>query len=387
MKILLTGAHFTPAQAVIEELISINNSSFQPGDGRLSNDQGNKPLEIVYVGRKTTREGDNSPSIESQILPKLGVKFISITTGRLQRSFSLFTIPSLLKIPVGIIQAFYILSTEKPDIIVSFGGYVALPLVLVGWLLSIPSIIHEQTLVSGLANKISAIFAKKIAITFEGSTKGNNVVVVGNPLRKELINEPKPTDEIKTFINKASNQKLPLIYITGGNQGSHVINQVVGEALGELLKKAFIIHQTGDSKFLDFDKLSEIKKNLAEEKYLIKKWVSVEDLSLILRKTDLCVSRAGVNTLYELAYFGIPTIAIPIPFLYQDEQTKNAKFFEKIGMVEIIAQKELSKKTLTDKIFQLIKNINSAKMKAKNSRNIVKVDAAKKMVLEIFSCI
>src|SRR3989344_9001367 len=116
MKILITGAHFTPAVATIEELKKVENE------------------EIVYVGRNTTLEGDRTQSVESKVLPALGVKFIPIIAGRLQRSFTPYTIPSLLKIPIGWIQALYIILSEKPDVILSFGGYVAVPVVIVGWL-------------------------------------------------------------------------------------------------------------------------------------------------------------------------------------------------------------------------------------------------------------
>ena len=82
MRILITGAHFTPAVAVVEEL--------KKRDG----------LEIIYVGRSATMEGDNTLSQEAQVLPKLGVRFISITTGRLQRFLSPYFVISLLKIPL-----------------------------------------------------------------------------------------------------------------------------------------------------------------------------------------------------------------------------------------------------------------------------------------------
>src|SRR3989344_8533303 len=98
MKILVTGAHFTTAMAVIEELQK------QPN------------IELVYVGRKTTREGDSSPSPESKIIPEMGVRFIPIITGRLQRSFTIYTIPSLLKIPIGLLQSFWIIFREKHKI-------------------------------------------------------------------------------------------------------------------------------------------------------------------------------------------------------------------------------------------------------------------------------
>src|SRR5947209_5343804 len=132
MKILIAGAHFTPAQAVIEELKQANQRTREL-DGQ--------EIEIVYVGRKTTREGDPTPSVESQVLVKLErVKFVPITAGRFSRVFDFWAVVSLLKIPIGFIQAPIILLKEKPDIIVSFGGYVAVPLVVWGWLLSKPII-------------------------------------------------------------------------------------------------------------------------------------------------------------------------------------------------------------------------------------------------------
>src|SRR5258708_5429670 len=261
MKVLITGAHFTPAQAVIEEL------------------QKFPEVKLIYVGRKTTREGDTTSSVESQVLPKLGVKFVPITTGRLRRVLDIWTVISLLKIPVGFIQAPFILMKESPDVIVSFGGYVGVPLVIWGWFFSIPIIVHEQTLVSGLANTISNIFATKIAVSFDKdySFKREKIILTGNPMRKELLEGSKniPAD-IKKAIQSAKSEKLPLIYITGGNQGSHTINTSVADVLEELTKKAVVIHQTGDSEFKDFESLSEKKKDLKNpDRYLVKKWVYV----------------------------------------------------------------------------------------------------------------
>src|SRR3990167_11273168 len=99
MNILITGAHFTPAVAVIEQLKKYPD------------------ISITYVGRKYTQEGDDSSSVESQVIPTLGVKFISLITGRLQRSFTRYTILSILKIPIGFVQAFYIILKEKPDVV------------------------------------------------------------------------------------------------------------------------------------------------------------------------------------------------------------------------------------------------------------------------------
>src|SRR3989344_6440377 len=189
MKVLITGAHFTTAVAVIEELKNLSALPYRQAGGR----QDKENIEIVYVGRKTTMEGDSSPSAESQILPKMGVKFIPIVAGRLQRSFTLYTVPALLKIPVGFLQSIYIILREKPDVVVSFGGYVGVPVVFVSWLWSIPILIHEQTLVSGLANKISGLFADKVAVSFnmEHSFNKEKVILTGNPIRKEILRHDK----------------------------------------------------------------------------------------------------------------------------------------------------------------------------------------------------
>lgn len=363
MKILITGAHFTPALAVIEELKKIDPT-----------------ISIVYVGRSNTLEGDNVRSIESQLLPSVGIRFIPIIAGRIQRRISIYTILSLLKIPIGFIQSLFIIVNEKPDLIVSFGGYVAVPLVLTSWLWSIPILIHEQTLVSGLANKFSALFANKICVSFAENDlfKDKKAVLTGNPIRQELLTPGILPHELEQFIDKAKKEKLPLIFVTGGNQGSHVINMAIKDALLDLLKISFVIHQTGDSKYQDFNKLSEIK----HERYVVTKWVGAE-IGGILSQVDLIISRAGANTLIEAAFFKKPVLAIPIPYIFQDEQYKNAKYFEKLGLVTILPQSRLNGNSLIESVKSIFKSYDEVKQKAMGAENIVIQDAAKRVALEV----
>ena len=349
-KILITGAHFTPAVAIIEEL------------------KKHKGVDIVYIGRNTTREGDSSPSVESQVLPKLGVKFIPIIAGRLQKGFSAYTIPSLLKIPIGFLQALYFVLKEKPNIILSFGGYVAVPTVAVGWLLSIPIIIHEQTLVFGLASQISSFFADKIVLSFNDDSRINEkTIVTGNPLRLMITQTQKRVKK---------NQK-PTILITGGNQGSHTINENVEKCLDKLTKLAAIIHISGDNKFKDFERLEKLQN----EDYTVRKWIG-EEYGRVLSKVDLVVSRAGINTLSELAYLGIPALVIPIPYLYKDEQNKNARFFEDLGLVKTLPQSKLSPKSLLLNLRVMLKDLDNLKKSAKEAKKVINIDAAKKVALE-----
>lgn len=358
MKILITGTHFTPAQAVIEELQKFPNT------------------QIVYLGRKFTQEGDRIPSVESQVLPKMGIKFIPLVTGRIRRIFDIQTVFSLFKIPIGFIQAFYFVVKENPDVVLSFGGYTGVPIVFSSWLLSKPIIIHEQTLVSGLANRVSGFFADKIAVSFQTDYPFDKkkVILTGNPIRKEFLGEKNESDGI------------PTIYVTGGNQGSHIINQTIEEKLNELTKNYHVFHQTGDSKFKDFERLSLKREKMKyKNRYLVKKWFDSSEVKEIFKKASLVISRAGANTLLELAYFGIPAIIIPLPYLYKNEQMINARYFQKLGLCKVLTQDSLSSDTLLKQIKAIFSKFDIIKREASRARNIVIDDSAQRVAQEVLT--
>lgn len=369
MKVLITGSHFTPAQAVIE----VFKSTYPD-------------VEMVYVGRKYSIEGDKTSSVESQQIPNLGVKFIPITTGRMQVAFSRYTIPSLLKIPIGFIHAFWILLQEKPNVVLSFGGYVSVPIVVVSWLLSIPIIIHEQTLITGLSNRICSLFASKIAVSFNKKYSFNKakLIVSGNPIREEVIHpKSKISNDLVTYFKNAKKDKLPVILITGGSQGSHIINQVIEKVLDHLVNITYVIHQTGDSNFGDFDRLKDKKANFdLSDRYFVEKWLTASQMGHILKQVDLVISRAGVNTLLELAYFGIPSLVIPIPYLYKDEQMVNAEFFRNLGLVKILPQQHLNEKNLLFNIQQILNGLNNFKKQAQRAKMVIIPDAAQTVAIE-----
>lgn len=133
----------TPAQAVIDVLQKKYPS-----------------WNIVWVGRKYAFEGTKTQSAEYTYIVRLGIPFVSLTTGRLQRKFSRYTIPSLLKIPIGIIQSILILKKYRPTLVLSFGGYIGLPVALAAYILRIPVLTHEQTHHIGMSNKIIGSIAK-----------------------------------------------------------------------------------------------------------------------------------------------------------------------------------------------------------------------------------
>jgi UDP-N-acetylglucosamine--N-acetylmuramyl-(pentapeptide) pyrophosphoryl-undecaprenol N-acetylglucosamine transferase len=352
MKILITGGHLSPALAVIEKL---------------------KNNQVYYVGRKHTFEGDSAVSLEYQEISKLGIPFFALTTARLQRKFTKHTVPSLIKFPLGFTQSLRILRQIKPDVVLGFGGYVSLPVVLAAFFLKVPIVIHEQTLEAGLANKIEARFASKICISWAASEKyfpQKKAVLTGNPLRGIVLNA-------KPFKEEAG---LPKIYITGGSSGSHIINSLVEKSLEKLLEKFTVVHQTGDARaYADFEKLqlavNKLKPTIAKN-YHPQKFFSPEEVANNLSRANLVVGRAGINTVTELIYFRTPAFLIPLPFSQRNEQLKNALFLKELGIGEIGFQNELTPEIFVKKILDMLKNLDKYQLK----ENVLVTDAADKII-------
>ncbi len=362
-RIVVTGGHLTPALAVIEELRK----------------QG---WEIIFIGRKYALEGEKTLSVEYKTVNDLGIKFFSITTGRLQRSFTRYTLFSLTKIPLGVIQSFYWLIKFRPKVIVSFGSYVALPVALAGWLLRIPIITHEQSVVPGLATKIISRFAQKICISWPETEKyffQEKVILTGNPIRPEIFKSA----GAKLAHSWGVSSNLPLIYITGGSLGAHVINKAVGQILPELLKKYRLVHQCGDAKaFNDYENLQFMSSKLPsplKERYFLAKYVESQDIGWILGSADLVICRAGANTVSELAALGKPAVLIPLPWAGQKEQMENAKLLEEAGTAVILPQERLAGESLFQTIDSLIKNIDHYKNNGQKAKSLIKSQAAQRL--------
>lgn len=358
MKIVLIGGHLAPALSVLEALP--------------------KNTDVLFIGRKYALEGDNALSLEYQTITSLKVPFVGLNTGRWQRKLTKFTLFSLLKLPLGIIKSFLILIKFKPDVVVGFGGYVCVPVIFCAFILRIPVVIHEQTMGVGVANKIVSRFAKKICISWNSSREyfpKDKVVLTGNPIRKF----PSLNYKFSIF-----NNKLPMIYVTGGSSGSHFINVLIEGIIEKLLKTYNIIHQVGDAQeYHDFDRLKRLRESLPEElreNYILEKFIDPSHVGDLLRLSSLIISRSGMNTVTELIYFEKPSILIPFPFSQSDEQLKNAEFLEKIGLSIVLRQSDANRKKLLQTINLMSRNINNYKINKPEFRNLNGQNAAQNII-------
>lgn len=349
---MIIGGHVTPALAVIEEI------------------RKRTEWDIVWVGRKLAMEGEIIPSLEYQLIPNLDIPFYTLDTGRFQRKMTRWTIPSLLRTPRGFFQALLLLLRVKPSVVLSFGGYLSFPVTLAAWILRVPIVVHEQTVSSGLANRMASTLADVIAVSHATSSVDfphHKTVITGNPLRGS--------------ITRASRKltKPPLIFITGGSQGSRPVNRLVAPIISKLLEKYKIVHQTG---VLDYKEVIRKRNNISSvvrRRYRIIPSLSPDEAAHTLSRAALVIGRSGANTTAEIAWLGIPAILIPIPWSERGEQERNARLLEWVGLARVLPQDETTPKMLLNSVTYMFDNPPTLRI-MRAARRLVKRDAAKRLV-------
>ncbi len=327
IRILVTGGHLTPAMAVLNELKKRGYSNF------------------IWVGHKYNQQGNMEVSPEYKTVSMQNIPFIELQTGKLTRKWTRQTfiegIKQFLMIFVGLVKSLFIVLKHRPGLILSFGGYLAVPIVIWAKLLGCKVVTHEQTIVTGLANKIISKFADKILISFEDSKKYFNpkkTVLTGNPIRRDIFT-PKSDSLTKDF-----SEQLPILLIYGGNQGAHEINKRIFSILNRLLDEFNIIHQTGNSSATnDYQAALHLQGTLPAHlrvRYVVKDYILPDEVGEALNKADLIFGRSGANNVAEILALGKLAILMPIPWSSHDEQTRNAQLVASTGLGYVVTQKD-----------------------------------------------
>lgn len=362
MKILLSGAHLTPALAMIDFI------------------QANHPEhELFFVGRLYSQEKLGQKAVEKEEVEKRGVKFIPFSASKFVNYSFMAKIGTFLTFPRTVAKAREILTKEKIDVFLSFGSYLAVPFAIAAKSLGVAVVTHEQTVVMGKANQFISTIANKVAISYpetEQYLKRKDFVVTGNPVRSRLFAKDlkRPTWLPKTAKN--------ILLIMGGNQGSFIINDLIKNNLEKLLNSYFIIHQCGRANKIrdSFKELEQERKKLPKElseKYFIKEWIESEDLFWIYQNAEFAISRSGANAVLELSLAPLPAILIPLPNTYQNEQLANALVMQKIDGALVLQQEHLNSITFLDSVAHLEKN--HKEMRLSLARNHFYQDASAKL--------
>lgn len=290
---------------------------------------------IVYIG--------STNGVEKELVQsKTDIEYFGIDCVKLVRGKFFANLMLPFKLIRAISQAKKLLKQIKPDVIFSKGGFVSVPVVLSANKLKIPVVCHESDLSMGLANKICTKKAKCVCTTFEKTTqiakqKNINAVFTGSPVIKKEITQEQ-INGLKLQLRIPQNQKILLV--TGGSLGSQAINSAVFDAIGELSKQFFVVHLVG-------------KGNL-NPKIKAKNYVQIEfsgDMPTLIKMADVVVSRAGSNTIFELAFAKKPMLLIPLPKgASRGDQVENAQYFSECGFANVLVQSELTPNALIDAV-------------------------------------
>lgn len=345
MTLYLTGGHLTPALAIIDAI-----------------QKKREDVTLIFFGRDFSQQASSQPSRERAEMQERQIPFVALDAPKMHRTNLIQNILELPKVPRTLFTILKQFRASKPDVILSFGGYLALPVCLLGKVFGARVITHEQTVVAGLANQVIAHVADVIALAHEESVaffpKGKTVLT-GNPIRESLFREYKtpPSWFQPTSVDK------PIVFITGGSQGSHVINQTVRTLLARLLRTYVIVHQCGPSQGQEVLKeLEREREKLPAElqgNYVVREWIEAKEVSFFFRQSHFIICRAGANTVQEISLVGVPAIFIPLAYAYNDEQLKNAQLLVQKDAALLIAQKDLYPETLWEAIQDLERRYES----------------------------
>ncbi|GAB3438003.1 undecaprenyldiphospho-muramoylpentapeptide beta-N-acetylglucosaminyltransferase [Streptomonospora sediminis] len=368
-----TGGHTYPALTAVNALRSRLESS---GRG----------LEVLWVGA--------ADSLESRVAAANGIPFQEVATGKIRRAKNPLKLASpenirdMGKAFRGVFQSRRVVSDFRPDVVLATGGYVAVPIGLAGRMAGRPLVVHEQTVLLGLANKVLARAGARMAVTSEntlellsGSARAN-AVVTGNPVRPAVL-EGQAELGAKGLGFEGHNPDLPTVYVTGGAQGAVQINNTVRDLLPWLLERANVVHQCGEN---NYEALREATPDLDAEtaaRYHLTAFVGPE-LPDVLALADVVISRSGAGTIAELTALGKAAVLIPLASSAGDEQRHNARHLQEAGAAFALPD-EVTPELLREKLEPLLDDPDRRTAVAAKAREHGKPDAADRLVDVVLS--
>ena len=356
-----TGGHVLPAIAVVEELRARD-----------------LPHDLLWVGDKK--------GVESRIAAENRIRFAAIPTGKLRRYLSFENLVDATRIPVGIVAGWHQVRRFQPDVIYSTGGAVSVPTLVLGHYLA-PVLTHEQTAQVGLANKVASKYATTFAAGFEEAAviarkHCKNVIVTGNPVRASLRQGNKQRG-LDTF---GFSTDLPVLYVTGGARGASPLNDRIAALLPDLLQHTQILHQAGpksaNGDVAKLESLRELWPAHLQARYRVVEFIGSE-LPDVYAMTDLVIARSGAGTVSELAFAGLPSVLIPLPGTWGDEQTKNAKVLAAAGAAVVLPQPEATPERLRTEVTALLQDPDRRDQMRTAASKIAQPNAAANLLDEI----
>ncbi len=327
-----TGGHIFPLVAVAEEL------------QRQYDD-----IDFLYIGTKS-QMGD----VAEKAMSELGIVTKNVATGKMRRYFSPQYFVDFFRIPWGIVQSLYHLLVYMPDAVFSKGGYASMPVVIAAAIYRIPILTHDSDAVPGWANRVGGKLSQYIATSYPESEKyflANKTVLTGNPLREVILHG----DRARGYERWGFTESRPTLLVLGGSQGAKAINDAVLRVLPQLSSLVQVLHVTGEVHY------DQAKRRAAEygfksgrHRYFAVPFLNREEMADAYAVADIVVSRAGANSITELAATKKVVIFVPLKRSANDHQRMNAFEIAKIGGALVMEEQNIGENLLTEKIEELL---------------------------------
>jgi len=335
-----TAGHVLPAVATAEAL------------RRLRPD-----LRIAFAGR--------ADSLEERLFAATGERFLPLAAVALPRrpSPALLTVGPRLQRAVR--HARRILVQEQVRTVASFGGYVALPVALAARR-RVPLLLHEQNSRPGVANRLAARFADRIALTFPSSVDGlggaardpsaRRVRITGNPVRSGLVATAGvgPRAAARGRLGLAPDRRTVLVF--GGSQGARSINRAVAAAAADWRAADLqVLHVTGPH---GHDQAAawwrEAGVDLDASEPTVRIVPYLDDMADAYAAADVVVARAGATTIAELSVVGLPAVLVPYPHATGDHQRTNAEALVRVGAARMLDDAALAPAVVVEAVRAIV---------------------------------
>jgi UDP-N-acetylglucosamine--N-acetylmuramyl-(pentapeptide) pyrophosphoryl-undecaprenol N-acetylglucosamine transferase len=366
MKILLTGGgtggHFYPLIAVAEALRKV-----------VKEEKLVDPTLYYMAPAK----------YDERALFENGIMYMPSYAGKVRRYFSLLNVTDAFKTTAGIVKALVAVWSIYPDVVFSKGGYVSFPVLLAARILHIPVVIHESDSHPGRVNLWAGKFAKRVAVSYKEAAEyfpQDKVAFTGNPVRKDLL---EPIHQGAREYLKLDDP-IPAITVLGGSQGSKRINESLIDILPELVKKYYVIHQTGKNNLDEMVNTAKVVlgESIHASRYKPFAYLNPLALRMAAGASSVVISRAG-STIFELALWKVPSIIIPIPEEISHDQKSNAFAYAASGACSVIEEVNLTPHVLSSEIDRIVEKPEVALAMKKGAEAFAHRDAADKIAREV----
>ncbi len=310
--------------------------------------------------------------LEARLVPARGYELAEIPRVPLPRRLTvdLLRVPGRVRAAVRQTRAH--LDRVGADVVVGFGGYVALPAYLAARRRGTPFVVHEANARAGLANKVGARFTVYVAAAVAG-TGLRGAQVMGIPLRRQisLLDRAESGAEARAHFGL---REGPVLLVTGGSQGAQRINAAVTGAAADLAAAGIqVLHVAGPKQ------AASVQADLGESLPSHQVLAYVDRMDLAYAAADLALCRAGAMTCAELAAVGLPAVYVPLP-IGNGEQALNAKPTVDAGGGVLVADADLDPAYVRDRIVPLLSDAGRLQAMSTAAASLGRRDADQALV-------